>query len=77
MSADDGNTAFPVTEAHGANSGWCGMSLRDYFAAKVLAALITMPMGRAKWDGMTTDAGIAEVAYQMADAMLAARKVQP
>jgi hypothetical protein len=35
MSAqNNGGAAFPVTEQNGANFGDCGMSLRDYFAAK-------------------------------------------
>ena len=46
-----------------------GMDLRDYFAAKAMAALIAHPNGRAgQWD----DA--AKEAYLAADAMLRARE---
>ena len=43
-----------------------GMDLRDYFAAKVLAALIQRNTGRAEsW---------ADIAYKYADAMMEARR---
>jgi len=45
-----------------------GMSLRDYFAAKVMQAII----GRAYVS--LKEAEVALVAYKMADAMLEARK---
>lgn len=63
---DDGGPAFPAcNEAN--NNGTMGMTLRDWFAGQAL---------RARWgsgDPMTpSDA--AFVAYEFADAMLAARK---
>ena len=45
-----------------------GMSLRDYFAAKVVARLIP--------DHVYSCATVAEEAYQLADAMLRARERQ-
>ena len=45
-----------------------GMTLRDYFAAKVLHARLTTYKG--SWY-----AGVAEEAYEAADAMLEARKL--
>lgn len=76
---DTGGTAFPCTEANYTDPKWTseGMTLRDYFAAKAMPIM---------WDAY--DKGycglndkdepnvktIAEGAYQMADAMLEARK---
>ena len=67
---NDGNTAFPATEAHGLNSGWSGMSLRDYFAAKAMQGFATAE--DSTWiDGAN---GMARCAYHWADAMLKARE---
>lgn len=64
---NDGGPAFPVPNDANVN-GQEGMTLRDYFAAKAMQGLITNPknVGRAG----------ASLAYQMADAMLAAREHQ-
>jgi hypothetical protein len=57
-----------------------GMSLRDYFAAKAMHAFLNAsePMRRPDKDGiwvrMVTFEDHATGAYQMADAMLAARQ---
>lgn len=62
----DGGPAFPWGD-HGHIAG--GMTLRDYFAAKALAAIIAHPQGHAgAWQKA------AEDAYVAADAMLAARE---
>ena len=47
-----------------------GMSLRDYFAAKAMQALITAPNVRP----MIEDGEVSGWAYKMADAMLKARE---
>jgi hypothetical protein len=47
-----------------------GMTLRDYFAAKALAALITNP----NRDTECTMRDLADEAYELAGAMLEARK---
>ncbi len=81
----DGGPAFPVWELNGQGkpemTGF-GLSIRDYFAAKAMAALIAEPLN----EGGTTvhrtrhlllSAGpdiIARAAYMMADAMLNARE---
>lgn len=67
---ETGGPAFPATEAHGCNSGVHGMDLRDYFAAKAMAALIQTPVDR--WPQCDNDS-LTAAAYEMADAMLAAR----
>lgn len=67
----DGGLAFPVVHPS-ANAGMVtvheGMTLRDYFAAKALQALI----GRSEWPEHPIAACFE--AYKMADAMLAERK---
>lgn len=47
-----------------------GMTLRDYFAAKAMAAMMTQPEAANDW----TDEKIAEWAYNAADAMLIRRQ---
>lgn len=67
MSAQDsGGPVFPGTEANGLNSGWSGLEMRDYFAAKALQGLLAS-------DVEATQSQFAENAYLMADAMLKAR----
>lgn len=80
MSArDTGGPAFPVIGAPGAPEDYPGMWLRDYFAAKAMPALIGNPeladqlaamFNNDKAEGMGL---VAQFAYQLADAMLAAR----
>lgn len=87
---DDGGQAFPQNPEWLSNRG--GMTLRDYFAAKALQALIPDECQRMKYDGSertgfddspsdssrTFAEQIARECYYIADAMLAARKaVQP
>lgn len=52
-----------------------GMTLRDYFAAKAMAALIASPRSPASaGDGQIITVGmIADLAYKTADAMLVQR----
>ena len=59
---NDGGPAFPLKEP--LTSDCLGMSLRDYFAAKAMQAMIS----EGSHHGVQ-----AESAYRMADAMLAAR----
>jgi len=76
MSNTTGGTAFPWVESYAnvdkgeryENYGDAGMTLRDYFAAKAMAALM---QGN---QGYKSDSFIAEAAYRVADAMLEARK---
>jgi hypothetical protein len=68
---ETGGPAFPSHEAGSSDpreriSGG-GMTLRDYFAAKAMAALL---LG----DGTTNFSQRAKEAYDMADAMLQARQ---
>ena len=63
----DGGPAFPVPNDANLNDQE-GMTLRDYFAAKAMAS-VSADEEHVK--------AIARYAYRMADAMLAAREVQP
>lgn len=81
---NDGGPAFAACNEADMN-GTMGMSLRDYFAAGVIAALVAGPdeaLGIA--DGETVEQVLArhwlteaKVAYLIADAMIAAREVKP
>ena len=78
MSAQNsGGPAFPALEVQGGTDGigckdgiwhYPGMTLRDYFAAKVMQGMLTRP-------GPVDLKLDAEHAYLMADAMLAARSM--
>ena len=64
---DDGGPAFPRMTDNGSVE-YPGMSLRDYFAAKVMAALTAADVDEAK-----TAEHLAMGAYELADAMLRER----
>ncbi|SFQ46484.1 hypothetical protein SAMN05216229_12343 [Geopseudomonas sagittaria] len=69
----DGGPAFPIKEH--LDSYWSGMTLRDYFAAKALAALISSVKERFDLGESYPDNNLrfAKTAYAIADAMLKAR----
>lgn len=79
MAIDEGGPAFPdPIRAHSRTSP-TGMSLRDYYAAKAMQAIF------ANWEAVCaisqeagSDAGlnhrVARRAYEIADAMIEARK---
>lgn len=72
MSKETGGPAFPELGNVGHNSDWQserGMTLRDYFAAKVLCGICAHV---DTW-GMASQQKIAETAYELANAMLRAR----
>lgn len=62
--SNDGGPAFPI---HWENHDK-GMTLRDYFAAKVMHAVLSTPK-----EMQATADDIAEMSYEMANAMLKAR----
>jgi hypothetical protein len=72
----DGGPAFPLFAEYEHDSGAVvrefqfGMSLRDYFAAKALPAVIAGNFSRAFFGRDTS----AQEAYEFADAMLKARE---
>ena len=64
---DDGGPAFPFPSDAGAGEpGELGMTLRDYFAAKAMQAIVHE--AEQFWEGA------ARLAYEYADAMLKARQ---
>ena len=70
MSKENGGPAFPLCVEVGENIHLnLGMTLRDYFAAKVVGGLNANPLTE-NW----TSELVATVAYQQADAMLKARE---
>lgn len=73
MSKDTSGPAFPVAFT---TTPLQGMTLRDYFAAKALQAIIAQGgLGFMGWHPSNWDStsAIASAAYSMADAMLAER----
>lgn len=70
MTKNTGGSAFPTGIGLNADKTWIGsgsggMTLRDYFAAKAMEALIDN-------DGLFSE--IPQQAYEIADAMLKARE---
>jgi hypothetical protein len=69
MNKDTGGSAFPVNESpDGSTFPECGMTLRDYFAAKAMQGLLT----KETWEQSGSDM-FARDAYTLADAMIAER----
>lgn len=79
---DDGGPAFPRPMSHDGNgsraeafSAHEGMSLRDWFAGQALAGMLADPDVGCTPEHAHKFVGVVAIeAYQMADAMLAARK---
>lgn len=65
----DGGPAFPQKEP--LTDDWQGMALRDYFAAKAMAAMIST--SAMPWSSGCEDY-VAVNAYAMADALLSERE---
>jgi hypothetical protein len=66
---DDGGTAFPITATVDSCQRSWGMSLRDWFAGQALAGwLASFPP-----EALPKATACASLAYDMADAMIAAR----
>ena len=65
--------AFPVSFKWGKGlHQYNGMTLRDYFAAKAMQAVMTDSMNHND-GGAVYYTEVAEISYEMADAMLEAR----
>lgn len=67
---DTGGPAFPQQDDA---TGSEGMTLRDYFAAKVVQGLWANATALAQMPSGSEAAAIASVAYEVADAMLKER----
>lgn len=68
MSCESNPRAFPYVVPTDFGFAHPGMELRDFFAAQCLGPLV------ASSDNRITPELVAQVAYQVADAMLAARQ---
>lgn len=69
---NDGGSAFPGRASN-------GMSLRDYAAIKVAASVMAMASGLggvSKNERREVFNQVADISYEMADAMLAAREAR-
>ncbi len=73
---DNGGPAFPseVWDSEGCPQHTQGMTLRDYFAAKAMNAFVTGLLSDGEPVTQSDNKDIARRAYEIADAMLAARK---
>ena len=67
MSDNTGGPAFP--QPTDSTLSWQGMTLRDYFAAKAMQGLLANPNGIPAYYN-----NIMEASFEVADAMLKARK---
>ena len=70
---NDGGPAFPqdLVSMYGTRTSEGGMTLRDYFAASAIQNAIDFQRSVEKtWPGWSA---VAQTAYNIADAMLAAR----
>jgi len=66
---DTGGPAFPLQSIGPEfTHGYAGMTLRDYFAAKAMQAILSNP------DYGDEDSSLAGAAYYVADAMLKVRE---
>ena len=68
---NDGGPAFPAPPSH-----LCGMSMRDYFAAKAMQAIVESVLNNPTRRGLGTRLNCDWVAldsFEIADAMLKAR----
>lgn len=75
MSKNNGGPAFPIPGAvNGIAPGFGGMTLRDYFAAKAMAALISGAMANGIAFETDSPPVFAYIAYAIADAMLEERE---
>lgn len=80
---NDGGPAFPGDSVEGESCHHKGMSLRDYFAGQTINALLSNESwlqrtgDTARSLNQTTSAVAAQIAYEVADAMLTRRLGQP
>ena len=74
--ADDGGPAFVHDRGSHYEQKWSGVSVRDYFAAQIAAALCSGPDGGVNPLGRSSETwqqATARTSYEVADAMLVAR----
>ena len=75
---ETGGPAFPLQSIGPEFApGYAGMTLRDYFAAKAMQGLVSGHFAKYGHEDYWPRPEIASEAYEIADAMLAARKPNP
>lgn len=70
---NDGGNIFPIVYVNEGEPISFGMSLRDHFAAKAMAAFIGNTAGNFGVDYPQDNLNLAMASYAMADAMLIVR----
>ena len=65
-----GGPAFPTPRYERGDMYSLGMTLRDYFAAKAMQAIVTSKHCPKEFDGLI----VSQAAYRVADGMLKARE---
>jgi hypothetical protein len=74
MSTNTGGPAFPTSNGGSPDDG---MTLRDYFAAKAMQGMLSnfdwMQHAAAQFSNIQGEELVPQMAYEIADAMLAAR----
>ena len=73
MADQDGGPAFPESGPRGQAIGGEGMSLRDWFAGRALAGLLSNPSLVHTGSGPAGPPHFAAAVYELADALLAER----
>lgn len=74
MNEEDGGPAFPIVIDIGQRVEWrSGMTLRDYFAAKAMQALMNPDFTAQRMFDTYGTSAISYAAYEAADRMLKAR----
>lgn len=68
-----GGSAFPFDDSFWMKGKNSGMSLRDWFAGRALASLISNPTLTSKGDNEASEYDLAIAAYAIADAMIETR----
>jgi hypothetical protein len=76
VSKNDGGPAFPISTPLTIAPKAVGMSLRDYFAGQALAGMDIFETARMDTCKLTRAQAIAKIAYELADAMIAARDTE-
>lgn len=73
MTKNNGGAAYPVIGNENTSYVHEGMSLRDYFAAKVMQGMHSSLVNSSDWPTVESMTEMALIAYDQADAMISAR----
>lgn len=66
---DSGGSAFPIPQ-----TGRSGMTLRDYFAGQAISEIISFCANDTRMKNESAPEAFARKSYEIADAMIEARK---